>query len=126
MSRPTWGWAGLLVLVSACASPVQSNTAGLDRTGLEGTVTLGPVQPVCQEGQPCDASLQAEFALRQGGRVIAHFASDSAGRFLVYAEPGTYIVVPTQPIGLGAQTPEVVIQSRGLTHLDLSFDTGIR
>ena len=126
MSGSTWGWAGLLLLVGACATPVQSNTDGLDQTGLEGTITLGPIQPVCHAEEPCEAPLQADFTLRQGGRVVAHFASDGNGRFLVYAAPGTYIVVPAQPIGLGVQTPEVIVQPRGLTHLDLSFDTGIR
>lgn len=126
--RPIWGWGGLLLLVSACSggSPVQSSTDGLDRTGLVGTATLGPIQPVCQQNEPCDAPLQADFTLRRGGRAVAHFASDSSGHFLVYAPPGTYIVVPAQPIGLGVQTPEVTIQARGLTHIDLSFDTGIR
>ena len=105
---------------------MQSSTDGLDRTGLEGTATLGPIQPVCHEDEPCDAPLQADFTLRRGGKTVAHFASDSSGRFLAYAPPGTYIVVPAQPIGLGVQTPEVTVQARGLTHLDLSFDTGIR
>jgi len=35
-------------------------------------------------------------------------------------------VVPDEPIGLGPQTPEVTVQAGGLTHLDLTFDTGIR
>ncbi len=126
MLKTTWKCAGLFLLVSACASPMQSDTDGLDRTGLEGVATLGPTQPVCQPSEPCDAPLQAEFTLRQAGRVVAHFASDSSGRFLVYAEPGTYTVVPAQAVGIGVQAPEVVVQQRGLTHIDLSFDTGIR
>jgi hypothetical protein len=58
--------------------------------------------------------------------VVARFASDSTGHFLVYAAPGTYLVVPDQSIGLGPQTPEVNVEAHGLTHLDLTFDTGIR
>jgi hypothetical protein len=45
---------------------------------------------------------------------------------LVYAAPGTYLVVPDELIGLGPQTPEVTVEAQGLTHLDLTFDTGIR
>src|SRR5881396_4060768 len=96
MSRVTWGWAVLLSVASACSSggalPVQPGTGGLDKTGLEGTARRGPVQPVCRVGEACDAPLQAGFTLQQGGRVVASFASDSTGHFLVYAAPGTYVV----------------------------------
>jgi hypothetical protein len=105
---------------------VQPGTSGRDKTGLEGTARRGPIQPVCREGEACDAPLQAGFALQQDGHVVIRFASDSTGHFLVYAAPGTYIVVPDELIGLGPQTPEVVVQAEGLTHLDLTFDTGIR
>ena len=121
---------GALLLLSACTSngapPVQPGTGGLDKTGLEGTARLGPIQPVCREDEPCDAPLQAGFTLRQNGHNAVRFASDSTGHFLVYAAPGTYVVVPDTPIGIGAQTPEVTVEADGLTHVDLMFDTGIR
>ena len=117
----------LFLALGGCSSsgshPVQP---GSYRTGLEGTARQGPVQPVCRDGEPCDAPLQAGFALQQAGHVVARFASDTAGHFLVYAVPGTYSVVPDIAIGLGPQTLEAVVQAVGLTHLDLSFDTGIR
>jgi hypothetical protein len=81
---------------------------------------------VCREGEPCDAPLQAAFTLQLAGRVVARFASDSAGHFLVYAAPGTYVMVPDEPIGIGRQTQDVTVGSGGLTHLELTFDTGIR
>ena len=122
--------AALLFAATACsggaALPAQPGTTGLDKTGLEGTVRQGPTQPVCREGQACDAPLQAGFALQQDGHVVVRFASDSTGHFLVYVVPGTYAVVPDEPIGIGAQTPEVTVRAEGLTHLDLTFDTGIR
>ena len=130
MSKSRWGWAVLLSAASACSSggalPVQPGTGGLDKTGLEGTARLGPIQPVCRIGEACDAPLQAGFTLQQDGQVVARFTSDSTGHFLVYAAPGTYVVVPDEPIGLGPQTPEVTVEAEGLTHLDLTFDTGIR
>ena len=122
--------AALLITTSACSSggalPVQPDTGGLAKTGLEGTTRRGPMQPVCRANEPCDAPLQTEFTLQQDDRVVARFASDSAGHFLVYAAPGTYLVVPDEPIGIGVQTPEVVVGADGLTHIDLTFDTGIR
>jgi len=105
---------------------VQPGANGLDKTGLEGTARRGPIQPVCREGEPCDAAVQAGFTLQQDSQVMARFASDSMGHFLIYTAPGRYVVVPDEPIGIGPQTPEVTVEAGGLTHLDLTFDTGIR
>ncbi|MGH7534896.1 MAG: hypothetical protein ACREMG_04865 [Gemmatimonadales bacterium] len=130
MSMITRGWAALLMAVSACSSggalPVQPGTSGVDKTGLEGTARLGPIQPVCREGEPCDAPLEAGFTLQQDGHNVVRFASDSIGHFLVYTAAGIYVVVPDEPIGIGSQTLEVIVGAEGLTHVDLMFDTGIR
>ena len=96
----------LLILTSACSSggafPVQPGAGDLNKTGLEGTARRGPIQPVCREGEPCDAPLQAGFTLRQDDRAVVHFASDSTGHFLVYVAPGSY---------------EVTVKGGGLTHV---------
>lgn len=130
MGTITRAAAALLIATGACsgggAIPVQPGAGGLTRTGLEGTARVGPIQPVCREGEPCDAPLRARFTLRQDGRLVAAFASDSSGHFVVYAAPGTYAVVPDQPIGIGAQAPQVTVMPGALTHVDLTFDTGIR
>jgi len=130
MSRIVGTWAVLLFAVSACSGggvgPVQQGTGGLDWTGLEGTARRGPIQPVCYQGVPCDAPVQAGFTLQQEGRVISRFTSDSQGHFLVHAAPGIYLVVPDEPIGIGRQSPEVTVQPEGPTQVDLFFDTGIR
>jgi hypothetical protein len=122
--------AALVFAAGACSSagggPVEPGAGGRPQTGLEGTARRGPTQPVCRVSEPCDAPVQMGFTLQQDGRAVARFASDSAGHFLVYAAPGAYLVVPDERIGLGAQTPEVVVGAEGLTHVDLTFDTGIR
>jgi len=122
--------AAALLVASACSSgaagPVQPGAGGIDRTGLEGTARLGPIQPVCRAGEPCDAPLQAGFTLQQDGHIAVGFASDSLGHFLVYAAPGIYRVVPDVPVGIGSQSPAVTVGPEGLTHVDLTFDTGIR
>ena len=123
--------AALLLLAGiACSTggdlSVEPGASGSDRTGLEGTVRRGPIQPVCRVEESCDAPWHASFVLQQDGRVVRRFVSDSTGHFLVYAPSGTYLVVPEQTIGIGAQTPEVQVGADGLTHVDLLFDTGIR
>jgi hypothetical protein len=122
--------AAALLLASACsrgaAVPVQPGVGGVDRTGLVGTARLGPIQPVCRESELCDAPLQAGFTLQQDGHNVVRFTSDSLGHFLVYVASGAYLVVPDEPIGIGSQTPAVTVGIEGLTHVDLTFDTGIR
>jgi hypothetical protein len=99
-------------------------------TGLEGTVTRGPVTPVCLVGVPCDAPFSAAFTVRQGGLVpvvVARFRSDSAGHYRILLPPATYIVVPDSgaPVFPG-QSQQVTVGPVGMTHADLAFDTGIR
>ena len=120
--------AALLILIAACSNggALPGQPSGLSTSGLEGTVRRGPIEPVCRQGIPCDAPLQADFTLQQDGRVVARFASDSAGHFSVYVAPGSYVVVPDQPVGIGPQALQVVVNSEGLTHVELTFDTGIR
>jgi hypothetical protein len=120
----------LLVATSACSNggalPQQQGATGLVQTGLEGTVRRGPVQAACREGEPCDVPVQARFALQRDGHVVARFASDATGSFVVYAAPGRYAVIPDEPIGIGREPIEVTVEPAGLTHVDLTFDTGIR
>jgi hypothetical protein len=89
-------------------------------------VRRGPTQGACHQDQPCDEPLQATFSLQQDGRVIARFTSDENGHFLVHANPGPYVVVPDEPVGIGQEAIEVTIGPEGLTQVNLSFDTGIR
>jgi hypothetical protein len=97
-------------------------------TGLTGVVTRGPVTPVCRVDIPCSAPFVATFSVLQGTKIIASFHSDSAGRFTVMLNPGTYFVVPTDATLLGpsGQAKTVTVGSPGLTSLNLEFDTGIR
>ena len=69
------------------------------------------------------------IALMASGCAVGYtdtYPDNGYGPDLVYAAPGTYVVVPDEPIGLSPQTPEVTVEAGGLTHLDLMFDTGIR
>jgi hypothetical protein len=97
-------------------------------TGLEGVARRGPTLPICQVDKSCDAPFSARFEVWQGERVVARFESDSAGHFLIHIAPGTYTVVPDASVGILArsQVHEVTVGPRGLTHVELNFDTGIR
>jgi hypothetical protein len=97
-------------------------------TGLEGTVRRGPIQPVCRVGVPCDAPFSAAFEVLQGQRLVARFRSDSAGAYRVRLEPGAYTVVADSgaPIWPQGQARQVTVGPTGLTHFDITLDTGIR
>jgi hypothetical protein len=117
--------ASFMVLAGGCGG---GSAAPLD-TGLTGVVLRGPVEPVCQEGVPCDAPFAATFAVRQGGRVVRAFSSSADGRFTVMLAPGAYQVVPGADapiIAPSTQVRDVVVGASGLTTDTLLFDTGIR
>ena len=114
----------LACLISGCDAP----TAPSD-TGLVGTVTRGPIRPVCQVDVPCDEPFGASFRVQQGSRVVASFRSDSQGHFESRLLPGIYLVVPGSDapiISPTAQAKQVEVGSNGLTTVRLQFDTGIR
>jgi hypothetical protein len=117
--------ASFMVLASGCQG---GGTAPLD-TGLTGVVLRGPIEPVCQEGVPCDAPFAATFSVRQDGRVVRSFSSAADGRFTVMLVPGAYQVVPGADapiIAPATQVRDVVVGASGLTVDTLVFDTGIR
>jgi hypothetical protein len=114
--------------VLACCNGPSEPLATL-HTGLEGTVTRGPVMPVCLVGVPCDVPFSGGFTVRQGPMpvAVAHFVSDSTGRYRVPLVPGSYTVVPDSETPLVVGQPlEVTVGPVGITHADLAFDTGIR
>ena len=111
-------------IISGCDSPAAPRD-----TGLVGTVTRGPIRPVCQVDVPCDEPFGASFRVQQGSRVVASFRSDSQGHFELRLVPGMYLVVPGSDapiISPTAQTKQVEVGSKGLTTVVLQFDTGIR
>ena len=122
--------AAALVACSGPANPLlsQSRVPPGDSTGLVGTVTRGPVTPVCRVGVPCSAPFSAAFSVSQGQQVVARFQSDSAGHYQVLLAPGSYTITPDSgaPVFPRSQAKAATVGSSELTHLDLQFDTGIR
>jgi hypothetical protein len=122
----------VLTALVACGGPTDPgalfNTSGDGTTGLAGTVRRGPVTPVCLVDVQCDAPFHAGFQVLLGRLVVAHFESDSAGRYKVFLAPGTYGIHPGSgaPLWPQGQTRDVVVGQVGMTHLDVEFDTGIR
>ena len=126
-SRPVWAIFAALAIVTTAGCG--GSTSATPTTGLTGTVTRGPVTPVCTGNVPCTAPFSAGFAVEGNGREVAHFRSDDTGHFTVMLAPGTYLVIPDSDAPLfapSAQVKTVTVQNAGLTTVTLDFDTGIR
>jgi hypothetical protein len=90
---------------------------------LYGSVTIGPVTPVCQVGVPCDkpaAQVTLSFT-RLGHTVVTK--TDSAGAYRIRLVPGIYAVRASAGMSMRPRNINVHGPS---THLSFSIDTGIR
>ena len=98
-------------------------------SGLSGIVVRAPLEPVCQQGIPCEAPFSADFTVQQGVNLVTTFKSDALGRFDLDLAPGTYLIVPgpNAPIMSPlSQAKLVVVGVKKSTGVRLEFDTGIR
>ena len=119
----------MIVLVTSCTP------ASEEKGVLEGHVTIGPLVPVVQEGEPEPTPAPEVYASRQiviyaqdGQTEITRVRIDAKGNYRVTLPAGTY-VVDINRIGIdrGIDLPAPVQIVGGQTiHLDVEIDTGIR
>lgn len=118
--------AGLaaLALLAGCATPPDS--------GITGTVTIGPVQPVAQPGVPDTKAYSAElkFTPKEGLHLKRPITVTSGqdGAFEVDLEAGDWVI---ESAGTQGSPPtlapmEVVVQPHEYTSVELQYDSGIR
>jgi len=100
-------------------------------TGVEGIVTMGPMCPVVQIGQPCpDTPYAAKLTvLLASGKVAARGSAADDGSYRIPLDPGDYLLQAEPPDGgpfpAMAGYPFSVRQG-AWTRLDLTLDSGIR
>jgi hypothetical protein len=98
-------------------------------TGLSGVVLRGPIMPVCNATDPCDATFSSGFQLKKDGVATGAFRSDTDGCFAVQVPSGNYVVVPDADAPIlspESQMQSVTVGPDGWTQVELTFDTGIR
>lgn len=102
-----------------------SADSGVIGTVLAGPTKGGPIRPGFGSLSPVR---EAEFVVRQGGKVILTFRTDREGRFEVRLAPGDYTVVPAQEKRrIGRCGPFTVkIRSGETAKVQWICDTGIR
>lgn len=127
----------LLAAAAAAGALLAAGSSGATTgSGLYGTVRKGPVMPVCQQGVPCDAPVQATLVFTKTsptGTILrpAHkwlLRSTEQGTYRAALDPGYYSVRSAVKIGL-AKTPKphaVHVRAGHWDRINLFFDTGIR
>jgi hypothetical protein len=96
---------------------------------LHGTITRGPITPVCQVGKPCNEPMAgAVLVFSRNSRIVVRTRSDAHGHYSVRLQIGTYKVsMAVRPrLGSGVK-PETIRLPRAVrTRIDFFVDTGIR
>jgi len=116
--------AAASILLGACAGSTPEGAQGV-----EGQVLIGPMCPVMVEGQPCpDQPYQATLAiLDTNGRELIRVETDTAGRFKVALEPGSYTMQPQPGEGIAFASPfDFSVQEGTFTQVMVLYDSGIR
>jgi len=106
-------------LVVAAAAP-----ASVTKSGLYGTVTRGPIAPVCSAEQSCTAPAAGVVLRFTRAGVTTTTRTTADGTYRLRLTPGTYAV---DAVPGGRIAPNIVhLRSGRFWHVNLAIDTGIR
>jgi len=99
-------------------------------SGIYGIVTIGPINPVEEEGEINYKPYQSTIIIKTEDSLaeIERFTSNSDGTFKIYLKPGKYILEPlksNEPFPFG-KPAEVEVKPSQFTKINISLDTGIR
>lgn len=107
-----------------------SNAASPLNTGIEGTVTVGPVHGgPARAGVPDSAPLaDTSFIVETPAGKVATFKTDQQGHFRVELAPGKYTIKIQKPQmkGSGCGLADIEVTASGFKKVTLNCDTGIR
>ncbi len=123
--------APLLLLAIALIAATCNNGSTKVDSGIEGSVTIGPMCPVERPDSPCpDQPYAATIVINDSsGHEVARAQSGDDGRFRVALAPGSFTLVPRSPDGAGlpyASEQQVEVREGAYTPVTIAFDSGIR
>ena len=102
--------------------------AGATPSGLYGTVTKGPTQPVCRPNVACSgpaAGLILTFRREAGP--VARIRTSSLGRYRIRLAPAVYTVTTNaKPFGMIPFPRRAWVAPARFRRIDFEIDTGIR
>ena len=90
---------------------------------LKGTVTIGPLTPVCRVGTPCDGPAPRVVLTFTSESRTVHSTTAANGSYTVRIAPGTYTVTASKGMRI---TPARVVIRSGTRRESFAIDTGIR
>jgi hypothetical protein len=117
-------WSSL----SFSAEP-SSTPGSASGTGLEGTISVGPVHGgPSRQGIPDSKPLaDTEFQVKKQDGVVASFKTDNEGRFRIALPAGHYSISKKDGAGaVGNYSFEVDLTPNQMKHVHWECDTGIR
>ena len=98
-------------------------------SGVRGTVSLGPTEPVCRVDEPCSQPFATRVVVRDAhtGRRVTVVRSDERGRFRVRLRPGLYRLRAAGGRPLPSCPPvSARVRRDRFTRVALYCDTGLR
>jgi hypothetical protein len=125
----------VLLLLAACNTPDQNSNqqVGITRkSGIEGTVTIGPTCPVQRLNDPSCDDRPYQGVIHVSGTnktQVAKFQADSDGKFKLELEPGNYTLEPQTPMNNilpRASNQDVTVVAGAFTPVNIQYDSGIR
>jgi len=118
-----------MALCVAALAAVADAAAATSHGTLTGTVTRGPVSPVCVAEQPCNEPARGvALVFRRNGVAIANVVTSAEGLYRVRLAPGTYSVARRQSRGIDhrLEPNRVRVYASRVVRVEFSIDTGIR
>lgn len=119
-------FAALLVLQACSAEPTGH---GVGRGVVAGVVRLGPIMPVCREGEQCDGVYKGAKVLVRAlqGHAVHRTTAGDDGTFWVDVLPGRHEVSVEVAGPLPYCVPvEVAVTAGATSRLEIDCDSGIR
>jgi hypothetical protein len=105
-------------------------TLAILASGLHGTVTKGPTQPVCRTGQPCSGPAQVTLLFRRTTPTarVYRTRSTTAGVYRVALPAGYYTVTTVEKIWItrNIRPQRIHVRAGHQDTLNFVIDTGIR
>jgi hypothetical protein len=90
---------------------------------IKGTVTIGPLTPVCRAGTPCDGPAPQVVLTFTSAKRTFRATTGAAGTYSVRLAPGAYTVTASK--GMRISPSRIVVRSVPRRQ-SFAIDTGIR
>jgi hypothetical protein len=129
-----FGMLALALVFAACNATEQNSVHqnGTVKSGIEGTVTIGPTCPVQRIGDSSCDDHPYQGVIHVSGTnsvIVNEFQPDALGKFKIELEPGMYTIDPQTPMDNilpRASSQDVTVVSGVFTIVNIQYDSGIR